>query len=134
MLFPIISFLMSGSVNRTVARTKRNGIFVAVAAVLVLTAYVFALVAAAVWLGTIYGPVGAALLIAAGALLLGIILLVIMAILNAQERRRARENRAAMESVAAVALGLIRSQPLLAAAVAGAFVLSNLTGSRKEHD
>ena len=134
MLFPIISFLMSGSVHRTVARTKRNGIFIAVVLVLVLTAYVFALVAAAVWLGTIYGPVGAALVIAAGALLLAIILLVVMAILNAQERRRARESRAAMESVAVVGLELIRSQPLLAAAVAGAFLLSTLTGSRKEHD
>jgi chromate transport protein ChrA len=134
MLFPIISFLMSGSVHRTVARTKRNGIFVAVAVVLVLTAYVFVLVAAAVWLGTAYGAVGAALLIAAGALLLAIILLVVMAILNAQERRRARESRAALESVAIVGLELIRSQPLLAAAVAGAFLLSALTGSRKEHD
>jgi cytochrome c biogenesis protein CcdA len=134
MLFPIVSFLMSGSVNRTVARTKRNGIFVAAAAVLVLTAYVFALVAASVWLGTIYGPIWAALLIAGGALLLGIILLVVMAILNAQERRRARESRAAVESVAAVALGLVRSQPLLAAAVAGAFLLSSLTGSRKDHE
>jgi hypothetical protein len=87
-----------------------------------------------VWLGTAYGAVGAALLIAAGALLLAIILLVVMAILNAQERRRARESRAALESVAIAGLELIRSQPLLAAAVAGAFLLSALTGSRKEHD
>jgi hypothetical protein len=132
MLFPIVSLLMSGPVHRTVARTKRNGIFIAATAVLVLTAYVFALVAVSVWLGTRYGPLWAALLIAGGALLLGVILLVIMAVLNAQERRRARESRASLESVAAVALGVVRSQPLLATAIAGALLLSSLTG--KKHD
>jgi tetrahydromethanopterin S-methyltransferase subunit E len=134
MLLPIVSLLISGSVNRTVARTKRNGIFIAVVAVLFLTAYVFALVATAVWLATIYGPIGAALFMAAGALLLGIIVLVIMAIINAQEERRARERKAALESMAAVALGFVRTQPLLTAAVAAAFLLSNVMGSKKSDD
>jgi biotin transporter BioY len=134
MLFPIISFLISGSVNRTVARTKRNGIFVAVAALFILTAYAFALVAGAIWLAGIYGAVGAALFMAAGALLLGIILLVVMAIMNAQEARQARERRAAIESTAAVALGFVRSQPLLTVAVAGAFLLANLLGTKSDRD
>jgi hypothetical protein len=134
MLVPIISLLMSGSVGRTVARTKRNGIFIAIAALLLLTAYVFALVATSVWLATIYGPIGAALFMAAGALLLGIIVLVIMAVMNAQDARRARERKVAMESAAVAALGFVRSQPLLTAAVAAAFVLSNVLGSREEDD
>ncbi len=134
MLLPIISALISGSVNRTVARTKRNGIFLAIAIVLILTAYVFALVAAAIWLATIYGAAGAALFMAAGALLLGIIVLVVMAIINAQEQRRARERKAALESAAAVALSFVRTQPLLTAAVAAAFVLSNILGSKKHDD
>jgi hypothetical protein len=134
MLLPIVSLLLSGSVSRTVARTKRNGIFIAIAALLILTAYVFALVATAVWLATIYGPIGAALFMAAGALLLGIIVLVVMAIMNAQEARRAEERKVAMESAAVAALGLVRSQPLLTVAVAAAFLLSNLLGSRREGD
>jgi hypothetical protein len=134
MLLPIISFLISGSVNRTVARTKRNGIFLAIALVLILTAYVFILVAAAIWLATIYGAAGAALFMAAGALLLGIIVLVIMAIIDAQEQRRARERRMALESVAAVALGFVRTQPLLTAAVAAAFLFNNLMGAKKQDD
>jgi uncharacterized BrkB/YihY/UPF0761 family membrane protein len=134
MLFPIVSFLLSGSVSRTVARTKRNGIFVAIAVLLLLTAYVFALVATAIWLATIYGAIGAALFMAAGALLLGIIVLVVMAIMNAQEERRARERKRELESMAAAALGVVRSQPLLTVAIAAAFVLSNLLGSKREED
>jgi uncharacterized BrkB/YihY/UPF0761 family membrane protein len=134
MLFPIVSLLLSGSVSRTVARTKRNGIFVAIAVLLLLTAYVFALVATAVWLATIYGAIGAALFMAAGALLLGIIVLVVMAVMNAQEERRARERKRELESMAAAALGVVRSQPLLTVAIAAAFVLSNLLGSKREED
>jgi len=47
MLFPLLSLLVGTSVHRTVARTKRNGIFVAIAVVLLLTAYTLAVVAGA---------------------------------------------------------------------------------------
>ncbi|EJK87803.1 hypothetical protein G6K93_13605 [Agrobacterium rhizogenes] len=134
MLAPILSLLLSGTLNRTVARTKRNGIFVAIAAILLLTAYGFALVAAAIWLATIYGAAISALLLAAGALLLGLIVLVIMAILNKQEERRARERRASLESMAVAALGLAKTQPLLTAAIATALVFGNLLGTKKRDD
>ncbi|NTJ61565.1 hypothetical protein G6M50_01120 [Agrobacterium rhizogenes] len=134
MIAPILGLLLSGTFNRTVARTKRNGIFIAIAALLLLTAYGFALVAAAIWLATIYGAAVSALLIAAGALLLGLIVLVIMAIINQQEKRRARERRLAMESVAAAVLGLVRKQPLMTAAIAAALVFGNLFGTRDEDD
>ena len=134
MLAPILSLLLSGTLNRTVARTKRNGIFVAIAVILVLTAYGFALVAAAIWLATIYGAAVSALLMAAGALLLGLIVLVIMAIINKQEQRRARERRAALESVAATAFGLLKTQPLLTAAIATALVFGNLFGTKNRDD
>ncbi len=129
MLAPILGLFLSGTFNRTVARTKRNGIFIAVAALLLLTAYAFALVAAAIWLATIYGAAVSALLIAAGALLLGLIVLVVMAIINQQEKRRVRERRLAMESMAAAALGLVRKQPLMTAAIAAALVFGNLFGT-----
>ncbi|MBB4566195.1 hypothetical protein [Rhizobium leucaenae] len=134
MLAPLLGLLLSGSLSRTVARTKRSGIFIGIAAILFLTAYAFALIAAAIWLATIYGAAVSALLIAAGALLLALILLVIMAIINKQEERRAHERRAALESMAVAALGLAKSQPLLTAAIATALVFGNLIGTKSRDD
>ncbi|MGA1802314.1 hypothetical protein [Rhizobium sp. HT1-10] len=132
MLGPILGLLLSGSVKNTVARTKRNGVFIALAMVLLLTTYVFGLAALALWLATIYGMLYATLIVGSGTLLIAIALLVVMASINAQEARRAREKRLAAQSMATVGLGLVRSQPLLAAAVAGAFLLSNIMGSRSD--
>ena len=132
MLGPIIGLLLSGSVKNTVARTKRNSIFIAIAAVLLLTAYMFALVALALWLGTLYGLIYAALIIAGGAALIAVAIFIVMASINAEDARRAREKRLAAESMATVGLGLVRSQPMLAAVVAGAFLFSNLMGSRTD--
>ena len=132
MLFPILSMLLGTSLNRTVARTKRNGIFIGLAVLFLLTAYALAVTAGAIWLAGIYGAVGAALFLAACALLLGIIVLVVMSIINVQEARRARERRVAMESLATVGLGLIRAQPLLTAGVLAAIVAANLVGSKRD--
>ena len=132
MLGPILGLLLSGSVKNTVARTKRNGVFIALAMVLLLTTYVFGLAALALWLATIYGMLYATLMIGGGTLLIAIALLIVMASINAQEARRAREKRLAAQSMATVGLGLIRSQPMLAAAVAGAFLLSSIMGSRSD--
>ncbi|KQV83712.1 phage holin family protein [Rhizobium sp. Root1220] len=131
MLFPILSMLVGTSVHRTVARTKRNGIFIAVALVLLLTAYGFAVLAGAIWLAGIYGPIGAALFIAAAAVLVAIIVLVVMMVMDAQEERRAKERRQTLESLAAVGIGLVRSQPLLTAGVLAAVVAANLMGSKR---
>ena len=133
MLFPILSLLVGTSVHRTVERTKRNGIFIAVALLFLLTAYALAVTAGAIWLAGIYGAIGASLFLAACALLIAIVVFIIMAIMNHQEARRARERRAAMESLATVGLGLIRSQPLLTAGIVAALVASSLLGS-KHHD
>jgi chromate transport protein ChrA len=134
MLASILGVLLSGSLHRTVARTKRDGIFLAVAAILILTAYAFALIAAAIWLATIYDPALAALLIAAGALLLGLVVLVVMTIIDKQEQRRARDRRLAMQSLAAATLGIAKSQPLLTAAIAVALIVRNVvtTGTRED--
>lgn len=132
MLFPILSLLVGTSVQRTVERTKRNGIFIAVALLFLLTAYALAVTAGAIWLAGIYGAIGASLFLAACALLIAVIVFVIMAIMNHQEARRARERRAAVESLAAVGIGLIRSQPLLTAGIVAALVASNLIGSKRD--
>jgi biotin transporter BioY len=130
MLFPILSLLVGTSVHRTVARTKRNGIFIAIAVVFVLTAYALAVVAGAIWLAGIYGPIGAAIFLAACALLIAIVVLIAMTVINAQEARRAKERRQAVESLAAAGIGLVRSQPLLTAGIIVALVASSLLGSK----
>lgn len=132
MLFPILSMLVGNSVHRTVARTKRNGIFIAIAALFLLTAYALAVTAGAIWLAGIYGPVGAALFLAACAVLIAVIALIVVAILNAQEKRRVEERRLALESAAAAGIGLLRSQPLLTAGVLVALVASTLVGSKRD--
>ncbi|MBB4521279.1 UNVERIFIED_ORG: phosphoglycerol transferase MdoB-like AlkP superfamily enzyme [Rhizobium sophorae] len=132
MLFSILSLLTGASVHRTVARAKRNSIFIALAVLFLLTAYALAVTAGVIWLAGIYGPVGAALFLAACALLIAIIALVAMSIINTREARRARERRAAVESLATVGLGLIRAQPLLTAGVLAAIVAANLVGSKRD--
>ncbi|MBB2673356.1 UNVERIFIED_ORG: phosphoglycerol transferase MdoB-like AlkP superfamily enzyme [Rhizobium esperanzae] len=131
-MLSILSLLTGASVHRTVARAKRTSIFLALALLLILTAYALAVTAGAIWLAGIYGPVGAALFLAACALLIAVILVVVMVMINAQDKRRARERRAALESLAAVGLGLVRAQPLLTAGVLAAIAAANLVGSKRE--
>ncbi|MBY4630046.1 hypothetical protein [Rhizobium croatiense] len=131
-MLSILSLLTGASVHRTVARAKRASIFLALALLFLLTAYALAVTAGAIWLAGIYGPVGAALFLAACALLIAVILVVVMVMINAQDKRRARERRAALESLAAVGLGLVRAQPLLTAGVLAAIVAANLVGSKRE--
>ena len=131
-MLPILSLVTGASVHRTVARAKRNSIIVALAALFLLTAYALAVTAGAIWLAGIYGALGAVLFLAACALLIAIIALVVMAVINTREKRRARERRAALESMAAVGLGLIRAQPLLTAGVLAAIVAANLVGTKRE--
>jgi len=132
MLFPLLSMLVGNGVHRTVARTKRNGIFIAIAALFLLTAYALAVTAGAIWLAGIYGPVGAALFLAACAVFIAVVALIAMVIMNAQEKRQARDRRLALESAAAAGIGLIRSQPLLTAGILMALVASNLVRSKKD--
>ncbi|WP_086998342.1 hypothetical protein [Rhizobium sullae] len=134
MLFPILSLLIGNSVHRTVARTKRNGIFIVLAAVFLLTAYVLAVTAGAIWLAGVYGPVGAALFLAACALLIGIVVLIVMMLMNVQDARRAQERRLAIESLAAASISLVRSQPLLTAGVLAVIVATNLMRSKHGDD
>jgi phosphoglycerol transferase MdoB-like AlkP superfamily enzyme len=124
--------LVGNGVHRTVARTKRNGIFIAIAALFLLTAYALAVTAGAIWLAGIYGPVGAALFLAACAVFIAVVALIAVVIMNAQEKRQARDRRLALESAAAAGIGLIRSQPLLTAGILMALVASNLVGSKKD--
>jgi phosphoglycerol transferase MdoB-like AlkP superfamily enzyme len=130
-MLPILGLLVGDGVHRTIARTKRSGIFIAAATLFFLTAYVLAVTAVAIWLEGIYGAMGAILFLAACFLLIGVVVLIVMAIINAREARRAQERRRAIESMAAIGIGLVRSQPLLTAGVLTALIASTLLGSKR---
>ncbi|WP_075289600.1 phage holin family protein [Pararhizobium arenae] len=135
----LLSTLIATDVGATVSRYKRNGFYWLIAGFLFLNAYVFALVAAGLYLSTIYPPVIASLIVAAAFIVLGLIVLCVLAYIRARDRRIAAERRrqSQLQSglIAATALSLVRKQPLLAAGVAvamGAFL--GLTSKRKHSD
>ena len=132
-LIGLLGTLAASNVRRTVARTRRNGILLAISGLLFLTTYLFGLIALALWLAVGRDPIFAALAIAVGTLVLGLIILVVMAIINKIEERRARERRLALESTIAASLSVIRSQPLLTAALAFGIVASNLIKPRNKN-
>lgn len=131
-LIGLLGTLAASNVRRTVARTRRNGILLVISGVLFLTTYLFGLIALALWLSIRRDPIFAALAIAVGTLVLGLIVLVVMAIMNKIEERRMRERRLALESTIAASLSVIRSQPLLTAALAFGIVASNLIKPKNE--
>ena len=131
-LLPFLTAFASGELHETVRRTKRNAVFYAMIAVLGIILVIFALVAAQVFLASLYGPLEAALIIAGAALVLIILVFVAMKIVAARDRRRALERRASTSLYATAALTLIpyvlRSKVTLAvglplAALAGYFLL-----------
>lgn len=139
-LLPLLTAFASGELHESVRRAKRNAIFCAVMAFLALIAVAFALVAAQVFLASLYGALDAALIIAGLALAILIIVFVVMKIVAARARRRARERRranASLYTTAALTLVpyVLRSKTTLIvgvplAALAGYF----LFGSRREDD
>jgi len=98
-LLPLLTAFASGELHETVRRTKRNAVFYGVIAILGIILVIFALVAAQVWLAGLYGPLDAALMIAGSALVLMILVFVVMKIVAARDRRRARERRRANTSL-----------------------------------
>lgn len=118
----MISALLVSDVGHTVSRYKRNAALSAFAAVFFATAYVFALVAGALYLSTIYTPVQAALILAAASLFIGLIIIGVMYTLSARDARIAAERRrrsmAQTNLAIAASMTLFRKQPLLAAGLA----------------
>lgn len=118
----MISALLVSDVGHTVSRYKRNAALSAFAAVFFATAYVFALVAGALYLSTIYTPVQAALILAVVSLFIGLIIIGVMYTLSARDARIAAERRrrsmAQTNLAIAASMTLFRKQPLLAAGLA----------------
>jgi glucan phosphoethanolaminetransferase (alkaline phosphatase superfamily) len=121
-LVAMLSGLVVTDVSLTVSRYKRNGAMWLVASLFFITAYIFALVAGAIYLSTVYTPLKATLILAGISLLIGIIVIGIMYALNARDQRivaeKKRRSQAQTTFAIATALTLFKRQPLLAAGLA----------------
>ncbi len=121
-LAAMLSALVLTDIGVMVSRYKRNGAMWLLASLLFLTAYIFALVAVAIYLSAMYTPLTATVILAVISLVLGLVIIGIMSALNARDRRIAadkrRRSQAQTSLVIATALTLFRKQPLLAAGLA----------------
>jgi uncharacterized membrane protein YfcA len=124
-----LSALLAVDVGAATSRYKRNALLWIIIAILLGTAYVFALVAVALFLAERYSPVAATVSIAAVLVIAAVILFGIMAALSARDRRLAEERRRRSALQANLALiattSILRRQPLLGVATAiavGAFL------------
>jgi NADH:ubiquinone oxidoreductase subunit K len=135
----MLSALVVTDVGVTVSRYKRNGAMWLVASLFFLTAYIFALVAGAIYLGTVYTPLQATIILAVASLVVGLVVIGIAYGLNARDRRivadRRRRSQAQTTFAIATALTLFRRQPLLAAGLAvGAGTLLGLMRKSGDSD
>ena len=121
-LAALLSGVVLSDISTVVARTKRNAIFMSIAGVFFLTAYVFLLVAGGIALSHVYGPVPATLIIAGVFIAIAVVMIVIMSSMAAAEKRRAAERRVKSQVKTNVAittaLTVFRRKPLVAAGVA----------------
>ena len=121
-LAAMLSALVVTDVGVAVSRYKRNGAMWAAALLFFATAYVFALVAGAIYLSSIYSPLHATLILAGISMFIGLVIIGIMYALNARDQRIAAEKRRRSQAqttfAIATALTLFRRKPLLAAGLA----------------
>lgn len=120
----MIGSLVAGEASSWLARTRRKVLFMALAGLLALTAYVLLVTAGVTALAESYGTPIAALVAAGAMIATAIIVVAILRFIEWQQRRKYRERRqsrkALLATAAAVALpSLIRSKPLLLLAILG---------------
>ncbi|WP_152601197.1 hypothetical protein [Rhizobium sp. YS-1r] len=137
-LGPLLASLVAMDVAAFARRLKRNAILYAFMLVFLLTAYVLAVAALAVYLGQMWGLPMALLAVAGGALVLAFIVLLWVMMENRAEEKRKREaaaassNKALMVTAAISALPLVmKSRPLLLVGVAAGlgFLLTRNLGA-----
>ena len=128
---------VSDRVGETVDVAKRSVIAGLVVGLLVLTAYVLAVVATAVALSERYGSIPALFGLAGGALLLALIVLGIVALRNKREqelRRIRRQQLAARRDVMTAATAVAIKKPLAATGIALALGFLLASKSRRRDD
>jgi len=129
-----LSALLAADIGATASRFKRNAALCAVVAVLLVTAYVFALIAVALYLSTTYSPVIAAASIAAALILTALIVIIVMIALEGRDRRLAEERRrrsmVKTNLTILAATSILRKNPLVA--VGTALAIGALLGTGKK--
>lgn len=136
-LAAVLTALVAADFGAAASRYKRNALLWAAIALLLATAYVFALVAIALLLAQYFSPVTAAVGVALGLVVAALILVAVIAGLNARDRRLTEERRRRSLAKTNLALmagtSLLRRQPLLAlgTAIALGALLGLGTGRRR---
>lgn len=130
-----LSALLAADIGATASRFKRNAALCAVVAVLLVTAYVFALIAVALYLSATYSPVIAAASIAAALILTALIVIIVMIALEGRDRRLAEERRrrsmVKTNLTILAATSILRKNPLVA--VGTALAIGAMLGTGKKH-
>jgi hypothetical protein len=109
---PLLS-LIGRETEHLQRKLQRQAIFWGVLAVLATIVLTFLLVALLASLSTVYGPVIAPLIIAAGALLLGILVVLIFQLLATLDAREAAKKRHDSEFTALVTTAVLTAIPML---------------------
>lgn len=129
-----LSALLAADIGATASRFKRNAALCAVVAVLLVTAYVFTLIAVALYLSAAYSPVIAAASIAAALILTALIVIIVMIAMEGRDRRLAEERRrrsmVKTNLTILAATSILRKNPLIA--VGTALAIGALLGTGKK--
>ena len=120
-LFPFLTTMISGELAIAIANLKREAVFLSVIAVFGVIAVIFGLVAADIALAGAVGALDAALIIAGSAVAICLLVFIVMKIVVARARRRARIRREAAAGYATAAAAflpfLLRSKATLAVGI-----------------
>ena len=113
----VLTALLAVDFGAAASRIKRNALLWVIVGVLLVTAYVFALVAIALVLAEHYSPIIASVAIALALLAVALVLVAVMAARNARDRRLVdeRRRRSLLQTKLALAAGtsILRKQPLI---------------------
>lgn len=110
---PIIASLMSSEVQAVTKRAKRSAIFYTIIALAAAIGITFLLIAVYFTLASKFGLINSAFIITAGCVVIIIIAYVINRLLDKAEKRRVAQNRAAIDTNAALTAAAIASVPIL---------------------
>jgi hypothetical protein len=123
-------------VEETLARSKRAALLGGIAGLMLLTAYILAVIGLCVALARRYGATPALFGLAGAAVLMALVLIGILVYLNKRDARRHRKHRRQMQArrqLAALAAGTAARQPLATATLglALALLLGRRSGRRR---
>lgn len=127
-------FRIEDKVEETVARSKRTAIFLGIAGLLLLTAYMLAVTAICISLAQRYGAISALWGVAGAVTALALVLIAVLLYLNRRDAKLRGKHRHQLEArrqLAAVAIGSAARQPLATAALGVALALFMRPRSRK---